>query len=488
MRAPGTRATSKNVIARLLVSAIVILTASCTRPDGDASATGSRPSRPPNLVYVMADDLGWRDLGSYGQTKIETPRLDRMAAEGLRFTQYYAGSTVCAPSRATLMTGLHTGHAWIRGNGEVPLRPEDVTVAEVLKKAGYATGMVGKWGLGLEGNDGRPDRQGFDFSWGVLHHVHAHRQYTDHLFRNGERVEVPLDRHVNDLFTEQALDFIRRSREGPFFLYLAYTAPHAELRVLEESIAPYRGRFPEVPFVNEKADAAFPARPPWTWAGYRSQPEPRAAYAGMVSRLDRDVGRLLDLLEELGLGDHTIVFFTSDNGPHQEGGHDPHFFPSAEPLRGIKRDLYEGGIRVPMIVRGPGRVPAGRTSDAVWAHWDVLPTLAELAGAEAPSGLDGVSVRSAVLTSTAASDHAPLYWEFHERGFEQAARMGKWKAVRHGLDRPVELYDLEADLSETADVAGSHPDVVARVEAFLASARTESTRWPVAARSSSGSD
>jgi len=440
---------------------------------------GRRPSRRPNLIYVMADDLGWRDLGSYGQTRIHTPRLDRMAAEGLRFTQYYAGSTVCAPSRASLMTGLHTGHSRIRGNGEYPLRPEDVTVAEVLKQAGYTTGVVGKWGLGLEDNGGRPDLQGFDYSFCVLHHIHAHRQYTDHLFSNGERVDVPLDRYVNDMYTEEALDFVRRSREEPFFLYLAYTAPHAELRVPEDSLAPYRGQFPEIPFVNEKADASFPPRPPWTWAGYRSQPEPRAAYAGMVSRLDRDVGRLLDLLAELSLDESTIVFFTSDNGPHEEGGHDPHFFPSAEPLRGIKRDMYEGGLRVPMIVRGPGRVPANRTSDAVWAHWDVLPTLADLAGAKAPSGLDGASVRGVLETGVASSEHAPLYWEFHERGFEQAARLGNWKAVRHGLDRPIELYDLETDLSESSDVAATYPEVVEEAEAFLASARTESPLWPV---------
>lgn len=443
---------------------------------------GAEPTaRRPNIVYVMADDLGWADLGSYGQTRIRTPRLDRMAAQGTRFTQYYAGSTVCAPSRATLMTGLHTGHAWIRGNGEFPLRAEDVTVAEVLKQAGYTTGVVGKWGLGLEDNDGRPDRQGFDFSFGVLHHVHAHRQYTDHLFRDGRRVEVSPKRYVNDLFTEEALDFVRRSREAPFFLYLAYTTPHAELRVPEESLAEYRGRFPESPFVNAKADAIFPAQPPWTLGGYRSQPEPRAAYAGMVTRLDRDVGRLLDLLAELGLDGDTIVLFTSDNGPHEEGGHDPRFFPSALPLRGTKRDLYEGGIRVPMIVRAPGRVPAGRTSDAVWAHWDVLPTLAELAGTEPPPGLDGTSVRAALLGEPRPAEHPPLYWEFHERGFEQAARMGKWKGVRHGPDQPLELYDLEADLAETTDVSEALPDVVARLEEYLRGARTESVLWPVGA-------
>lgn len=451
------------------------LLSACTSAPPAADEVAGRPS----FVYIMADDLGWTDLGSYGQTRIVTPRLDRMAAEGTRFTQYYAGSTVCAPSRATLMLGQHTGHAWIRGNGEFPIRPEDVTVAEVLKEAGYATGVVGKWGLGLEDNEGRPDLQGFDDSYGILHHVYAHRQYAGHLWRNGERVEVPRDEFVNDLFTEEALGFIRRHREEPFFLYLAYTSPHAELRVPEDSVAEYRGEFEETPFVNEKADADWPRAEPRKWSGYRSQPEPRATYAGMVSRIDRDVGRVLDLLAELGLEEDTIVFFTSDNGPHQEGGHDPWFFPSAEPLRGIKRDLYEGGIRVPMIVRAPGRVPAGRTSDAVWAHWDVLPTLATLAGATPPPSVDGVSVHEALTGEAADREHAPLYWEFHERGFEQAVRMGKWKAVRHGPDQPLELYDLDTDLSEANDVAELNPEIVAKVEEYLSGARTESPLWPV---------
>ncbi len=466
--------------ALLLLSALCLLAvdSACTTP-ADTSGPGEGASRPPNIVYIMADDLGWADLGSYGQAEIETPRLDRMAAEGTRFTQYYAGSTVCAPSRATLMTGRHTGHAWIRGNGEFPIRPEDVTVAEVLREAGYTTGVVGKWGLGVEDTTGRPDLQGFDFSFGILHHVYAHRQYAGHLWKNGERVEVSRGDFVNDLFTDEALAFIRRSRETPFFLYLAYTSPHAELRVPEDSVAPYRGRFEETPFVNEKADADWPRAHPRKWSGYRSQPEPRATYAGMVTRIDRDVGRVLDLLSELGVDDDTFVFFTSDNGPHEEGGHDPFFFPSAKPLRGIKRDLYEGGIRVPMIVRAPGRIPAGRTSGAVWAHWDVLPTLADLGGAMIPARLDGVSVRQALETGDMPGEHPPLYWEFHERGFEQAVRMGRWKAVRHGADQPLELYDLETDLSEETDVADEHPEVVARIEEYLKTARTESSLWPL---------
>ena len=450
---------------------------------GAAVATAEPPERGrgerPNLVVVLADDLGWGDLGSYGQAKIRTPRLDRMASEGLRFTQYYAGSTVCAPSRAALMTGLHTGHVRIRGNRELPLPAADVTVAELLKGAGYRTALVGKWGLGLEEGEGRPDRQGFDLSYGILHQVHAHRQYTDVLVRNGKREPAPGDRYVNDLFTEEALRFVRESREQPFFLYLAYTTPHAELRPPEDSLAEYRGQFPETPFVSEKADATRPA-PPWTWSGYRSQPTPHAAFAAAVSRLDRDVGRLLDLLRELSLDEQTIVLFTSDNGPHREGGADPHFFRSAGPLRGIKRDLYEGGIRVPMIARAPGRVPAGRTSDAVWAAWDVLPTFADLAGAKAPAGLDGVSQKDTLFgRGQAQHSERRLYWEFFERGFEQAVRWGRWKAVRHGARMPLELYDLEVDPSETKDVAAAYAEIVERIEAYLTTARTESADWPM---------
>jgi arylsulfatase A-like enzyme len=440
------------------------------------TAAAAEP-RPPNLVVVLADDLGWGDLGSYGQERFRTPRLDGMAAEGLRFTQYYAGSTVCAPSRAALVTGRQTGRGWIRGNGEFPLRPEDVTIAEVLKARGYATAVVGKWGLGLEDNAGRPDRQGFDFSYGILHHVHAHRQDTDRLYRNGAAEAAPAGRYVNDLFTEEALRFVRESRDRPFFLYLAYTVPHAELRPPEDSLAEYRGRFPETPFANAKADAHRPA-PPWEWSGYRSQPHPRAAFAASVTRLDRDVGRLLDLLDELGLVDETLVLFTSDNGPHREGGADPEFFRSAGPLRGIKRDLYEGGIRVPMIARRPGLVPAGRTSDAVWAAWDLLPTLADLAGAPPPPGIDGVS-QKAVLLGGAGGGERPLYWEFFERGFDQALRLGRWKGVRHGLGQPIELYDLLADPSETRDLAPSRPDVVARIERSLREARIDSPLWPI---------
>ena len=443
---------------------------------GGVGAGVSPVTDKPNIVLIQADDLGYGDLGSYGQTRFTTPNLDRLAAEGTRFTQYYAGSTVCAPSRAALMLGQHTGHNWIRGNGEVPIRAEDVTLPEVLKTAGYRTAVIGKWGLGLEGTPGEPGRQGVDHFFGFLHHRHAHRQYVTHLWRNATRVEYDVTRdYANDLFTADALEYVGRRHSSPFFLYLAYTVPHAELRVPEDSLAQYRGKFPETPYVNEKADAYTPA-PPFDRTGYRSQPAPHAAFAAMVTRMDRDIGRLMEALARAGLDGNTLVLFTSDNGPHKEGGADPGFFRSSGPLRGIKRDLYDGGIRVPMIARGPG-VPRGATSSHVWAHWDLLPTLAELAGAKPPAGIDGISIRP-VLTGKAAPAHDFLYWEFTERGFQQAVRTGKWKALRLKAGAPLELYDLDADIGETRDVAAEHPDVVARIEEYLKTARTESERWP----------
>lgn len=456
------------------------------------STVGSRPSAlmrqrisPPNILLIQADDLGYGDVSAYGQTRFDTPSLDRLAREGIRFTQYYAGSTVCAPSRTALMTGLHTGHTWIRGNGrlpegDVPLRPEDVTIAEVLRGAGYRTAVIGKWGLGQPGTTGQPDRQGFDHSFGFLDHRHAHRQFTDHLWRNGQRVATDLeDDYVNDLFTRETAAFIERNDPRPFFVYLNYTVPHAELRAPDESIAPFRSRFPEQPFANATADGKpTGARPDAASLGYRSQPTPFAAFAAMITRMDRDIGRLADLLRMQGIDRRTLVLFISDNGPHREGGADPGFFKSSGDLRGIKRDLYEGGIRVPMIARWMGTIPAGRVSDHVWAHWDVLPTVADIAGARVPAGLDGMSMTRA-LRGERQPTHPFLYWEFHERGFQQAVRMGRWKAVRLKMDAPMELYDLENDSRETRDIAATHRDVVAKIETYLKTARTESARWPV---------
>jgi len=437
-----------------------------------------QPPLRPNIVLIQADDLGYGDLSAYGQAQFQTPSLDALAARGIRFTQYYAGSTVCAPSRTALMTGLHTGHAWIRGNGEYPLRDEDVTVAMALRDAGYRTAVVGKWGLGKPGTGGDPNKKGFDLAFGFLDHRHAHRQFTDHLYKNGEIYPTDLEHdYVNDLFTREALAFIENPDTRPFFLYLNYTVPHAELRVPEDSLDPMRGKFPEKPFVNAAADAR-PTGPDDTSLGYRSQPTPKAAFAAMIVRMDRDIGTLSDRLRARGLDRRTLFLFISDNGPHQEGGGDPGFFKSSGGLRGIKRDLYEGGIRVPMIARWPGTIPAGRTSNHVWAHWDLFPTLAELGNAKTPTGLDGLSMTRA-LKGIAQPTHPGFYWEFHERGFQQAARMGDWKAVRLRKDAPIELYNLRTDPAERHDVAAANPAVVKKLDAYLASARTDNPQWPI---------
>lgn len=447
-----------------------------------SSAQRTAP-RPPNILLIQADDLGYGDLSVYGQSRFQTPSLDRLAREGIRFTEYYSGSTVCAPSRCALMTGMHTGHAWIRGNGDIPLRDDDRTVADVLRDAGYRTAVIGKWGLGVANTSGQPDRQGFEYSFGFLDHRHAHRQYTDHLYRNAQRVSTNLDTdYVGDLFTKETADFIQRDDPRPFFIYLNYTVPHAELRPPAESMEPFVGKFPEKPFQNPKADAVpSGARPDGASLGYRSQPQPFAAFAGAITRMDRDIGRLVELLHARGIDRQTLVLFVSDNGPHKEGGADPTVFKSAGGLRGIKRDLYEGGIRVPMIARWTGTIPAGRVSDHPWAHWDMLPTLADVAGVRAPGGLDGLSMARA-LRGQSQPTHEFFYWEFHERGFQQAVRMGKWKAVRLKPGAPLELYDLAADPREEHDVASAQPAVLAKIEAYLKTARTDSERWPASAR------
>ncbi len=447
------------------------------------SAAAQQPPSPPNILLIQADDLGYGDLSVYGQSRFETPMLDRLAREGTRFTQYYSGSTVCAPSRAALMTGRHTGRGWVRGNGgfpggDVPLRPEDVTIAEVLRGAGYRTALIGKWGLGQPETTGMPDRQGFDYAFGFLDQRHAHRQFTDHLWRNGERTDTNVQRdYANDLFTREAAAFIERNDPRPFFVYLNYTVPHAELQVPDDSLDPFRGKFSEQPFSNPAADERpTGARFDVPSLGYRSQPMPRAAFAAMITRMDRDIGRLADLIRTRGIDRNTLLLFTSDNGPHREGGGDPDFFKSSGGLRGIKRDLYEGGIRVPMIARWVGVIPAGRISDQPWAHWDVLPTLAEIANARPPAGLEGMSMMRA-LRGESQPSHEFFYWEFHERGFQQAVRTGRWKAVRLKPGSPLELYDLQADPHEERNVAAANADVVARIETYLKTARTVSPRW-----------
>jgi arylsulfatase A-like enzyme len=435
------------------------------------TAAALAADRPPNIVFILADDLGYGDLGCYGQQQIRTPNIDRLAAEGVRFTSCYSGSTVCAPSRCALMTGKHTGHCRIRSNARVPLLPEDVTLAEVLHDAGYATGIIGKWGLGEPETTGLPTRQGFDFWFGYLNQQHAHNYYPDYLWRGEER--VPLANEVTDgvatkrvtysadLFAKEALGFLEQHQEDRFFLYLPFTLPHANNEAGKQGM--------EVP-----SDAPY-ADKPW--------PQAQKNHAAMITFLDAQVGQILDKLAELGIADHTIVFFTSDNGPHREGGADPEFFASSGPLRGIKRAMYEGGIRVPMIVRYPGHITPGRVDHTPWAFWDVLPSLAQLIGAKPPEGIDGISMLPTILgaqqTHSAQPPHPPFYWEFHERGLSQAVRFDNWKAVRNPGNAPLEIYDLATDLGEVHNIASKHPDVVARAEKLLAESRTRSDYLPI---------
>ena len=424
--------------------------------------------RQPNIIFILADDLGYGDLGCYGQKQILTPNLDQMAKEGLRFTQCYAGSTVCAPSRCCLMTGLHTGHARIRGNARVPLEPTDATVAEVLKDAGYTTGLCGKWGLGEPESSGVPNKKGFAYFYGYLNQQHAHNYYPDYLWRNQEKVLLPnvvlngvatkKAVYSPDLISAEALKFIETNKEKPFFLYYTPTLPHANNEAKNEGM--------EIPSDKPYSDK------PW--------PQPQKNHAAMITRLDADVGQLFAKLKELKLDENTIVFFTSDNGPHREGGGDPTFFNSSGPLRGIKRAMTEGGIRVPMLVRWPGKIKPGESAFA-WAFWDVLPTLAEVGKGKTPEKLDGQSVWPKILGTGEVKPHEFLYWEFHENGSKQAVRMGEWKGIRNRLGGALELYNLASDLNEKDDVAAKNLEVVAKIETYLKTARTDSKDWPLQA-------
>lgn len=425
----------------------------------------AQQSRRPNIIFILADDLGYGDLGCYGQDKIQTPNLDRLAKEGMRFTQAYAGSTVCAPSRCALMTGKHTGHCTVRGNARIPLRQGETTVASLLRQAGYVTGLIGKWGLGEPGTPGYPNAAGFDDFFGYSHQGLAHNYYPDFLWRNGDKVlfenkvkgNVAFEKktYSHDLFAQEAIDFVTKNKDRPFFLYLAFTIPHANNEAGKDGM--------EIP-----SDEPY-SKKPW--------PQSEKNMAAMVTLMDRDIGRLVETLKSLGIDDDTVIVFSSDNGPHSEGGHDPSFFRSSGPLRGIKRSLHDGGIRVPTIVRWPGHVPAGKTSDKVWAFWDFLPTAADLAGAKTPVNIDGVSIVPTLLGQGDQKQHDFLYWEFHEGGFTQGVRMGDWKAVVHPFSKTFELYDLKTDIGETNEISARHPDVVVRIQNYLKTARTEDPNW-----------
>jgi arylsulfatase A len=431
----------------------------------------------PNLIYIMADDLGYGDIGPFGQKKIRTPHLDRLAAEGTCFDQFYPGASVCSPTRSALMTGQHTGHTRIRGNhgkagvARVPLKDADLTVAEVLKSAGYATALAGKWGLGEPGNEGIPNRQGFDHWFGYLNNDLAEFYYPEKIWKNETEITLPGNRHgqrtqySNDLMTDEALAFIDRTRARgqPFFLYLAYTIPHSRLEVPADSLADYAGTFPEPPSTGK--------------GGQNDRAQPRATFAGMVTRLDREVGRVLEKLRALGLEENTLVFFCSDNGAPERNGL-AQFFGSTGSFRGFKGSLWEGGIHAPMIVRWPGKIPAGERSAYPWAGWDFLPTAAALAGATPPAGIDGIDVLPA-LRGESKTRPGYLYWENVQNVFAQAVRVGDLKAVRPTPASPIEVYDLRADPGESSDLAASKPDFVAHAHELFRTARTESEHWPV---------
>ena len=435
---------------------------------------GEEKQRSPNLIFILADDLGFGDIGCFGQSVIQTPRLDQMASEGMKFTQFYAGNTVCAPSRSVLMTGQHMGHTHVRGNAGgtnmliQSLRAEDITVAEVLREAGYATGLIGKWGLGEVDQPGSPLEQGFDRFFGYANQVHAHNYYPEVLWDNENKkplrnIVQRSDRayggflggaatkridYSHDLLIEESLRFIKDNQKKPFFLYLALTVPHANnegRRLLGDGA--------EVPDYGLYANQSWP-----------SQDKGQAA---MITRMDGDVGRLLALLKELRIDDRTLVIFTSDNGPHAEGGHQHEYFDANGPLRGYKRDLYEGGIRVPTIAWWPGKIKPGVSSDEPLAGYDWLPTACELAGVEAPTGIDGISYVPTLLGRPQRS-HDYLFWSY---GKKKAVRKGAMKAVQLAPDRPLELYDLTTDIGEATDLAERYPQVVAEMQRIIAAAQ-----------------
>lgn len=477
----------KPALILLLLLAFVLL----TQPDSLKAQT--RRAKP-NIVFILADDLGYGDLGSYGQKKIRTPNLDRMADEGMRFTQFYAGSPVCAPSRCVLMTGKHGGHAYIRDNREVqpegqwPIPAEETTIAEALKAQGYATGAFGKWGLGFVGSEGDPNKQGFDLFYGYNCQREAHNFYPDHLWRNNEK--VPLEgnnrgltgkQYSHDLIEAEALKFIRENKDRPFFLYAPFTIPHLALQVPEDSLAEYAGKWDDPPYDGKN--------------GYLPHPAPRAAYAAMVTRLDRSVGRILGLIKELGLDENTIVMFSSDNGgafgtvtkdfeflPGRMGGTDYVFFGSTVNFRGFKGSIYEGGLRVPFLARWPGRIKAGSVSDLPAVLYDLLPTLCELAGGRTPVATDGVSIVPTLTVKGTQKRHEFLFWDFNGYGGQQAVRMGNWKAIRRNLvlgNTAIELYDLSKDVEETRNLGAQRPDLIAKARRILAREHQPSAVFPM---------
>ena len=440
----------------------------------------------PNMIFILADDLGYGDVGCFGQKVIQTPRLDQMAKEGMKFTQFYAGNTVCAPSRSVLMTGQHMGHTHVRGNAGgdnmlvQSLREDDLTVAEVLKTVGYTNGLIGKWGLGEVNQPGNPLQQGFDRFFGYLNQVHAHNYYPEFLWNDGKKMPLRnvvqrnerayagfaggaatkrID-YTHDIFVEEVMSFLKNNQEGPFFLYVPLTIPHANNEGTRMT-----GNGAEVPDFGIYAD--------------RDWSDQDKGQAAMITRMDSDIGRVLDYLTELGIAEDTLVFFTSDNGPHNEAGHQLERFNPSGPLRGIKRALYEGGIRVPAIAWWPGTVAAGKTSDHLGYFGDWMATAAELAGAELPAGTDSISFAPTLMgDSKDQQQHEFLYWEFYEQGSRQAVRFGDWKAIREPMiTGNIELFNLSNDVGEKTNVAKKYPDLVTRAAAMMDQAHTPHPSW-----------
>ena len=449
------------------------------------SIANGQKNNKPNVIFILADDLGYGDLGCYGQQKIRTPHIDQLAAEGMKFTQFYSGTSVCAPSRASLMTGLHTGHTPVRGNvgmepeGQFPIPDNAFTIAELFKNAGYTTGDFGKWGLGPVGSSGDPIKQGFDKFYGYNCQSLAHDYFPDHLWNNQTRIDLPntfknQTQYAGDLIQRQALDFIAQNKNKPFFLYLSYTLPHAALQLPngDANLEYYKKQFNEQPV----------ALKPWDGKGYQPHPYPKSAYAAMVQKMDDYVGQVMQQLVTLGLDKNTLVIFTSDNGPHREGGNNPDFFNSNGGLRGIKRDLYEGGMREPMIARWPAIIKAGQVSTQTGAFWDFLPTFAQLTNQATPLGIDGLSILPTLTAKGKQDQHEYYYWEFHENGGRQAVRMGDWKGVRYNASTnpngPIELYNLSTDFSEKNNIASAHPEIVARIQEIMKTAHVENKDFP----------
>jgi len=460
---------------RHLVTSLALVFTFCS-----ALCSQEAAQKQPNIIYILLDDAGWGDLGCYGQQKLKTPNIDRLATEGMRFTQHYAGSTVCAPTRSCLMTGQHTGHTPVRANGNAADQPERVfpigagvvTVASLLKGAGYQTGAFGKWGLGGPGSTSDALALGFDHFTGFYSQAFAHDFYPRWLWRDGKKLELDRKQYAHTVYMDDALQFIANNKDKPFFCYLPVTIPHAAMQAPPEYHKRFRKLYPQ--FDQKVGKYSGDART-------TQVQNPIAGFAAMMTKMDDDVGTLMQLLVKLGIDNNTIVMLTSDNGPHHEGGHNPKFWNSNGPFQGNKRSLYDGGIRVPLVARWPGTIAKGTDSDHISAHWDLLPTLCDLANVPTPEGVDGISMTATLTGEKDQREHDYLYWEFYESGGKRALRMGKWKAVRNNLrDRPngpIELYDITTDLAEASDVAAKHPEVLELARRYFAAAHTPDPRW-----------